>query len=62
MDELIADVARCLRGEVPELWDDPDLARMTSEARAALAVDNARRYTHARATALTLQRSLLPRR
>jgi serine phosphatase RsbU (regulator of sigma subunit)/anti-sigma regulatory factor (Ser/Thr protein kinase) len=30
-DELIADVERCLRGEVPELWDDPDLARMTYE-------------------------------
>ncbi|MEU2423269.1 SpoIIE family protein phosphatase [Streptomyces sp. NPDC007851] len=30
-DELIADVTRCLRGELPELWQDPELARMTSE-------------------------------
>ncbi|EPJ34933.1 hypothetical protein STAFG_8041 [Streptomyces afghaniensis 772] len=30
-DELIADVVRCLRHEVPELWNDPDLARKTSE-------------------------------
>ncbi|MFJ5264702.1 SpoIIE family protein phosphatase [Streptomyces sp. NPDC088387] len=31
-------------------------------ARTAVAIDNARRYTHERDTALTLQRSLLPRR
>ncbi|WP_406168746.1 SpoIIE family protein phosphatase [Streptomyces canus] len=31
-------------------------------ARAAVSVDNARRYTHERRTALTLQRSLLPAR
>ncbi len=31
-------------------------------ARAAVAIDNARRYTRERATALTLQRSLLPQR
>ncbi|MEU3347740.1 SpoIIE family protein phosphatase [Streptomyces sp. NPDC006700] len=30
-------------------------------ARAAVSVDNARRYTHARGVAVTLQRSLLPR-
>ncbi|WP_374116036.1 SpoIIE family protein phosphatase [Streptomyces sp. CoH27] len=30
-DELIVDVARRLRSEVPELWDDPHLVRMTSE-------------------------------
>ncbi|WP_260860298.1 hypothetical protein [Streptomyces cupreus] len=30
-DELIADVTRRLRREVPELWSAPDLARMTSE-------------------------------
>ncbi|GHG90408.1 ATP-binding SpoIIE family protein phosphatase [Streptomyces lanatus] len=43
-------------------YDDEDLL-LAQEivARAAVAVDNARRYTHARATALTLQRSLLPR-
>ncbi|MEU6545179.1 SpoIIE family protein phosphatase [Streptomyces sp. NPDC046859] len=50
------------RGGTPVRYDDEDL--LVAEeiaARAAVAVDNARRYTHARATALTLQRSLLPR-
>ncbi|MFE5814798.1 SpoIIE family protein phosphatase [Streptomyces sp. NPDC056479] len=43
-------------------YDDEDLL-LAQEivARAAVAVDNARRYTHARATVITLQRSLLPR-
>ncbi|MCZ4604387.1 SpoIIE family protein phosphatase [Streptomyces sp. Lzd4kr] len=43
-------------------YDDEDLL-LAQEivVRAAVAVDNARHYTHARATALTLQRSLLPR-
>ncbi|MFJ8629273.1 SpoIIE family protein phosphatase [Streptomyces sp. NPDC093568] len=43
-------------------YDDEDLL-LAQEivARAAVAVDNARHYTHARATAITLQRSLLPR-
>ncbi|MGW1627046.1 GAF domain-containing protein, partial [Streptomyces sp. NPDC002172] len=31
VDELVADVVRCLRAEVPELWEDRELARMTSE-------------------------------
>lgn len=30
-DRLIADVERCLRREVPELWEDPGIARLTSE-------------------------------
>ncbi|GAQ62739.1 hypothetical protein SsS58_03109 [Streptomyces scabiei] len=30
-DEVIADVVRCLRRELPELWSNPDLARMTSD-------------------------------
>ncbi|OIK07819.1 hypothetical protein BIV23_02295 [Streptomyces monashensis] len=30
-DELIAEVKRCPRSEVPEPWDDPDLARMTGD-------------------------------
>ncbi|MEU1000092.1 hypothetical protein [Streptomyces tibetensis] len=34
-DEVIADVVRCLRREVPELWSNPDLVRMTSENIAA---------------------------
>ncbi|MFG2268377.1 SpoIIE family protein phosphatase [Streptomyces chartreusis] len=43
-------------------YDDEDLLLAQEiAARAAVAVDNARHYTHARATALTLQRSLLPR-
>ncbi|MFG1666953.1 SpoIIE family protein phosphatase [Streptomyces sp. Y7] len=43
-------------------YDDEDLL-LAQEivVRAAVAVDNARHYTHARATAVTLQRSLLPR-
>ncbi|MGW4755602.1 ATP-binding SpoIIE family protein phosphatase [Streptomyces chartreusis] len=42
-------------------YDDEDLLLAQEIAvRAAVAVDNARHYTHARATALTLQRSLLP--
>lgn len=40
--------------------DDSTLARELA-GRAALCVDNARRYTRERTTALTLQRSLLPR-
>ncbi|MFE4964410.1 hypothetical protein [Streptomyces sp. NPDC056660] len=30
-DALISDVAQVLREQVPELWEDPDIARMTSE-------------------------------
>lgn len=30
-DTLIADVERCLRREVPELWEDPGIAHMTSQ-------------------------------
>ncbi|WP_328878601.1 ATP-binding SpoIIE family protein phosphatase [Streptomyces sp. NBC_00299] len=45
----------------PARYDDEDLLLAQEiAARAAVAVDNARRYTHARATAVTLQRSLLP--
>ncbi|MFE7277066.1 SpoIIE family protein phosphatase [Streptomyces sp. NPDC057623] len=55
-------VAEFHRHGNPAHYDDEDLL-LAQEivARAAVAVDNARRYTHARATALTLQRSLLPR-
>ncbi|MQY40505.1 hypothetical protein SRB17_85380 [Streptomyces sp. RB17] len=56
-------VAQFSRHRNPEPFDDEDLLLAQEiAARAALAVDNARRYTHARATALTLQRSLLPQR
>ncbi|MES5820335.1 SpoIIE family protein phosphatase [Streptomyces sp. RG80] len=53
-------VARFVRDRTPDPYDDEDLLHAQEiAARAAVAVDNARRYTHARATALTLQRSLL---
>ncbi|MFK0151739.1 SpoIIE family protein phosphatase [Streptomyces sp. NPDC090493] len=56
-------VARFSRRRHPARFDDQDLLLAQEiAARAAVAVDNACRYTHARATALTLQRSLLPRR
>ncbi|MFF9038347.1 SpoIIE family protein phosphatase [Streptomyces sp. NPDC014892] len=56
-------VAQFCRDRDPDAFDDEDLLLAQEiTARAAIAVDNARRYTHARATALTLQRSLLPRR
>ncbi|MFI6578939.1 SpoIIE family protein phosphatase [Nocardiopsis sp. NPDC050513] len=50
------------RHRTPEPFDDQDL-RLAEElaTRAAVYVDNARRYTHERATALALQHSLLPR-
>ncbi|MEU6879443.1 SpoIIE family protein phosphatase [Streptomyces sp. NPDC046712] len=55
-------VAQFFRHSTPDLFDDEDLLLAQEiAARAAVAVDNARRYTHARATSLTLQRSLLPR-
>ncbi|MER5197546.1 ATP-binding SpoIIE family protein phosphatase [Streptomyces sp. NPDC002755] len=55
-------VARFSRNHNPVLYDDEDLLLAQEiAARAAVAVDNARRYSYARATALTLQRSLLPR-
>ncbi|MEU1597982.1 SpoIIE family protein phosphatase [Streptomyces sp. NPDC005708] len=54
-------VAQFNRHRNPDFFDDEDLLLAQEiAARAAVAVDNARRYTHARATALTLQRSLLP--
>lgn len=54
-------VAQFIRHRNPDPLDDEDLLLAQEiAARAAVAVDNARRYTHARATALTLQRSLLP--
>ncbi|MBI0300247.1 SpoIIE family protein phosphatase, partial [Streptomyces sp. PRKS01-29] len=55
-------VATFSRHRRPEPFEQDDLLlaeEMT--ARAAVCVDNARRYTHERHTALALQRSLLPR-
>ncbi|MFG3289078.1 SpoIIE family protein phosphatase [Streptomyces sp. NPDC048179] len=56
-------VAQFFRHRTPDLFDDDDLLLAQEiAARAAVAVDNARRYTNARTTALTLQRSLLPQK
>ncbi|MGW0989718.1 SpoIIE family protein phosphatase [Streptomyces sp. NPDC002486] len=49
------------RTQEPFRHDDLVLAGELA-ARAAVSIDNARRYTRERATAVTLQRSLLPRR
>ncbi|MFF8844146.1 SpoIIE family protein phosphatase [Streptomyces sp. NPDC015127] len=56
-------IAIFCRHRTAETFDDSDLL-LAGElvARAAVCVDNARRYTRERATALALQRSLLPRR
>jgi serine phosphatase RsbU (regulator of sigma subunit)/anti-sigma regulatory factor (Ser/Thr protein kinase) len=56
-------VAVLARHRRPEPFSEDDL-QVAEEigARAAVAVDNARRYTRERATALALQRSLLPQR
>jgi PAS domain S-box-containing protein len=55
-------VATFCRAENPEPYDQADL-RLVSDlaARAAVHIDNARLYTREHATAVTLQRSLLPR-
>ncbi|TJZ57057.1 GAF domain-containing protein [Streptomyces piniterrae] len=55
-------IAQYLRHRAPDAFDADDL-RLAEEitARAALAIDNARRYARERDTSLTLQRSLLPR-
>jgi serine phosphatase RsbU (regulator of sigma subunit)/CHASE3 domain sensor protein len=51
------------RCDKPEPFEDDDLSYAEElAAKAAVAIDNARRYTHERATALALQRSLLPQR
>ncbi|MFE5908150.1 SpoIIE family protein phosphatase [Streptomyces wedmorensis] len=51
-----------VRGSPTDPFDTDDL-HLAQEiaARAAVSMDNARRYTHERLTSLTLQRSLLPR-
>ncbi|MFF2202105.1 SpoIIE family protein phosphatase [Streptomyces sp. NPDC058145] len=61
--DLTLGVAIFVRHRREEPFQDDDLL-LAEEigARAAVAVDNARRYTLARTTALALQRSLLPRR
>ncbi|WP_432014369.1 SpoIIE family protein phosphatase [Streptomyces cucumeris] len=56
-------VAVFLRRQRPEPFEEDDLL-LADEivARAAVCIDNARRYTRERGTALALQRSLLPQR
>ncbi|MFG2819102.1 SpoIIE family protein phosphatase [Kitasatospora sp. NPDC048365] len=59
---IILGVAAFWRSQKPEPFDDGD--RSLGEelvARAAVSIDNARRYTREHAMAVTLQRSLLPR-
>ena len=56
-------VAVFMRGQRPEPFEQDDvLLAEDLTARAALSLDNARRYTRERTTALALQRSLLPQR
>ncbi|WP_262391605.1 SpoIIE family protein phosphatase [Nocardiopsis sp. CNR-923] len=51
-----------LRSEKPDPFDDDDLSLAAElAARAAICIDNARRYTREHTMAVTLQRSLLPR-
>jgi PAS domain S-box-containing protein len=55
-------VATFCRAENPEPYNEADLRQVTDlAARAAMHIDNARLYTREHATAVTLQRSLLPR-
>ncbi|MFI6449233.1 SpoIIE family protein phosphatase [Kitasatospora sp. NPDC050543] len=59
---VVLGVANFWRSEKPEPFDDEDRA-LAEElvARAAVSIDNARRYTREHTMAVTLQRSLLPR-
>ncbi|MGW0705167.1 SpoIIE family protein phosphatase [Streptomyces sp. NPDC002643] len=59
----ILGVAVFIRHQRPEAFERDDLLLAEEiTARAAVCVDNARRYTRERSTAVTLQRSLLPQR
>jgi serine phosphatase RsbU (regulator of sigma subunit)/PAS domain-containing protein/anti-sigma regulatory factor (Ser/Thr protein kinase) len=59
---VILGVAMFWRSEKPEPFEEEDLS-LAEElvARAAVSIDNARRYTREHTMAVTLQRSLLPR-
>ncbi|MFK0282753.1 SpoIIE family protein phosphatase [Streptomyces sp. NPDC090499] len=58
---VILGVAAFYRGQQPAPFDDDDRSLVQElAARAALSIDNARRYTRERTMVLTLQRSLLP--
>ncbi|WP_316754334.1 SpoIIE family protein phosphatase [Streptomyces herbicida] len=59
---LVLGVANFWRSEKPEPFDTDELALAEElAARAAVSIDNARRYTREHSMAVTLQRSLLPR-
>ncbi|UXY31548.1 SpoIIE family protein phosphatase [Streptomyces sp. HUAS TT20] len=59
---LVLGVANFWRSEKPEPFDTDELALAEElAARAAVSIDNARRYTREHGMAVTLQRSLLPR-
>ncbi|MFF8574479.1 SpoIIE family protein phosphatase [Streptomyces sp. CA-100214] len=60
---LVLGVVSFWRSGTPEPFDEDELA-LAEElvARAAVSIDNARRYTREHSMAVTLQRSLLPRR
>ncbi|MFF7472099.1 SpoIIE family protein phosphatase [Streptomyces sp. NPDC008092] len=58
---VVLGVAAFYRGRHPAPFDDDDRSLVQElAARAALSIDNARRYTRERTMVLTLQRSLLP--
>ena len=59
---VVLGMANFWRSEKPEPFDEEDLS-LAEElvARAAVCIDNARRYTREHTMAVTLQRSLLPR-
>jgi serine phosphatase RsbU (regulator of sigma subunit)/PAS domain-containing protein/anti-sigma regulatory factor (Ser/Thr protein kinase) len=59
---LVMGVVNFWRSQKPEPFDEEELA-LAEElvARAAVSIDNARRYTREHTMAVTLQRSLLPR-
>lgn len=59
---VVLGMANFWRSETPEAFDEEDLSFAEElAARAAVSIDNARRFTREHAVAVTLQRSLLPR-
>ncbi|WP_030599404.1 SpoIIE family protein phosphatase [Streptomyces fulvoviolaceus] len=60
---IVLGVALFTRHQLPAPFEEDDvLLAEEITTRAAVCIDNARRYTRERVTALTLQRSLLPKR
>ncbi|MEV6955730.1 SpoIIE family protein phosphatase [Streptomyces sp. NPDC051183] len=59
---VVLGMANFWRADTPEAFDEEDLSFAEElAARAAVSIDNARRFTREHAMAVTLQRSLLPR-